>query len=81
MSQFLAVVVLVASAVAAQETAENPRWVTQFGTVGHEVVSGMAPDGVGGMFACGATKGSLAGSTAGLDDAWLARFDLEGNEL
>jgi hypothetical protein len=38
----------------------------------------VAPDGVGGMFVCGDTLGSLGGPNAGGYDIVLARYDSEG---
>src|SRR5215204_450936 len=37
--------------------------------------------GAGGVFVGGNTPGSLFGSSAGLSDAWLARYDGAGNQL
>ncbi len=39
------------------------------------------PDGAGGVFLGGSSEGSLGGSNAGLDDAWVARYDGAGNLL
>ncbi|MFG0283488.1 MAG: SBBP repeat-containing protein [Phycisphaerales bacterium JB039] len=56
-------------------------WITQFGTEDYEEVRALLPDGAGGVFAAGKTAGSLAGPGAGLDDAWLARYDASGARL
>src|SRR5690606_18268772 len=38
----------------------------------------VAPDGVGGVYVCGQTEGSLGGPSAGGRDAWLVRYDAHG---
>ena len=39
------------------------------------------PDASGGLYLMGSTEGSLGGTSAGHQDAWLARFDAAGNQL
>ncbi|MFM9995594.1 MAG: SBBP repeat-containing protein [Phycisphaerales bacterium] len=41
----------------------------------------LAPDGQGGLFAAGSTTTSFAGPHMGLQDAWIGRFDPDGNML
>jgi hypothetical protein len=56
-------------------------WVVQFGTDAEEYVAGLTPDGAGGVFAAGYTKGSLAGPNVGGYDAFLARYDSAGTQM
>jgi hypothetical protein len=55
-------------------------WVRQFGTSSNDFAFGGAPDGMGGVFICGTTLRSLGGPSAGVHDAWLARYDSTGNQ-
>ena len=65
-----------ADAWATRYTATGDRiWELQFGTTGWEFAYGVAPDGAGGVIVGGATDGAFAGPSAGLEDAWLARFE------
>ena len=45
--------------------AQNQNWIRQFGTGGHDLASGAASDGAGGVQASGGTYGSLFGPSAG----------------
>ena len=58
----------------------NLVWLRQFGTSGTDLARGAAPDGSGGVFVAGVSDGSLGGPGAGLNDAWLARYDDAGNQ-
>ncbi|HTF90519.1 MAG TPA: hypothetical protein VK843_19030 [Planctomycetota bacterium] len=57
----------------------NQTWLRQFGTAGEEIATGIASDGVGGMFLTGNCDSSLGGPNAGGEDGWLARCDSAGN--
>jgi hypothetical protein len=68
----------------------NRLWIRQFrpatscGAPRYESASArsVAPDGAGGVFVTGETNGSLAGPyLGGHGDAWLARYDQDGNRL
>ncbi len=75
------VAALALGAGVAPAAAQSSMWVRQLGTVGRDVVRGLAPDGTGGVFAGGETLGSLGGPYAGgayVGDAWVARFDAGG---
>lgn len=61
--------------------AQNQVWIDQIGTSGGEGAQVAASDGSGGVFLSGYTSGSLGGPSAGLADAWLARYDGAGNQL
>jgi len=58
----------------------NQLWVRQLGT-GATFGDCVAPDGSGGVYVGGGTRGSLAGPDLGYSDAWLARYDGAGNQL
>ncbi len=55
-------------------------WLRQFGTDQDDVAYALAPDGAGGFFAAGGTKGNLGGPNAGASDIWVGRFDVNGNQ-
>ena len=55
----------------------NQRWIHQFGTTVSDDVSSLAPDGQGGVAVAGTTGGSLGGSSAGRNDAFVARFTVD----
>jgi hypothetical protein len=56
-------------------------WIQQFGTSQSDTAEAAAFDGVGGVYVCGRTNGSLAGPHAGSEDVWLARYDHGGNRV
>ena len=56
------------------DSAGNQRWVRQLGTIAPEIAGALASDGAGGALVAGATQGSLGGPSAGLADAWIARY-------
>lgn len=55
-------------------------WIRQLGTLGGDYSTAVAPDGSGRVYVVGGTSGSLGGPNAGLEDAWLARYDSAGNQ-
>lgn len=59
----------------------NRLWIRQFGTLNSDRCAAITPDGSGGAYVAGFTGGSLAAPHAGEDDAWLARYDRDGNRL
>src|SRR5688572_17179522 len=63
------------------DSAGSLEWMRQLGTSAWDQANGLAPDGAGGVYACGYTEGSLSGSNAGEQDGWLAHFDSTGNQL
>ncbi|MEZ6014935.1 MAG: hypothetical protein R3F49_07475 [Planctomycetota bacterium] len=63
------------------DAAGNQTWLIQFGTDRDDWARAVAPDGAGGVFVSGHTRGSLGGPSAGGLDVWLARFDPAGNQL
>ncbi|MCH8270364.1 MAG: SBBP repeat-containing protein, partial [Planctomycetes bacterium] len=67
--------------VARYDADGNQIWITQFGTGSDDPVWALAPDGAGGVMVAGHTRGSLGGPNAGIEDAFLARYDVAGNRL
>ena len=63
------------------DAAGSQVWAKQLGSAGGDTLSAVEGDGSGGLFACGQTDGSLMGPQQGIVDAWLARFDGDGNPL
>src|SRR5690349_9850043 len=61
--------------------AQHQTWIRHLGTPLDEVAIAGAPDGAGGAFLGGATRGNLGGPPAGGYDAWLARFNAAGNSV
>jgi hypothetical protein len=71
---------LMIAALASVATAQNQVWIRQFGTNSDDYMYAAAPDGWGGVYVSGSTRGSLGGPSAGGADAWLARYDSAGNQ-
>jgi hypothetical protein len=67
--------------VARYDSAGNQVWIRQFGSIGGDDRSAIAPDGAGGVYLSGTTSGNLGGPNAGILDGWLARYDKAGNAL
>lgn len=59
----------------------NQSWIRRFATWGYDMISALAPDGSGGVYLSGSTEGRLGALSAGRYDAWLARFDINGNQI
>lgn len=56
-------------------------WVKQFGTPDYDWVWDMKYDAQGYLYLTGWTLGDLAGENSGSYDAWLGKFDSDGNEI
>lgn len=56
-------------------------WTRQLGTSGFDESNGVAVDSVGNVYITGNTPGSLGGPNAGSDDAWLAKYNTNGQRL
>jgi hypothetical protein len=54
---------------------------TQIGTVGIDFLFASTVDANGNLYVGGGTGGSLAGQNAGGRDAWVSKYDTEGNKL
>ncbi len=61
--------------LALYDSAGNQLWIRQFGTNDEDYAFGAAPDGLGGVYLAGGTKGDLGAPNAGAQDAWIARYD------
>lgn len=59
----------------------NLQWTRQFGSSESDRGRGVSADGLGNVFVSGWTFGSLGGSNAGSDDAFLAKYDSAGSLL
>jgi hypothetical protein len=56
-------------------------WTRQFGTSGVDYGSGVAADGLGNVLVTGGTSADLDGPNAGNYDAFLRKYDADGNLL
>jgi hypothetical protein len=63
------------------DEAGNQTWIRQFGSREWEFALATALDHSGGVYVCGGTYGSLAGPSAGSQDAWLARYNSAGEQM
>jgi len=59
----------------------NQLWVRQLGTWAHERAYGVSTDGLGNVYIAGYTSGPLADPFAQDIDAFLGKYDTEGNLL
>lgn len=67
-------------AFAAQYDASgNLLWVSQLGSTMNENTLGISTDGVGNLYIAGYTEGNLAGSNAGINDDFIAKFSSGGS--
>lgn len=62
------------------DVAGNQTWVRQLGTSGYDGSSDIVSDGTGNTYITGTTWGSLGGPAAGGGDAFLAKYDVAGNQ-
>lgn len=68
--------------LARYDDAGNRLWILQFGTDREDRAAALAPDGRGGVLIAGRTEGALVGGPKSSErDAFLARYDAEGNQL
>jgi len=67
--------------IARYDSTGNQTWIRQFGTIDDDAASAAAPDGAGGVYVSGSTRGGLGGPNAGYLDAWIARYDSAGNQV
>ena len=59
----------------------NQEWSEQFGSAEDEFPWGVETDSQGNIYATGWTKGDLGGPNAGSYDAWVAKYDSDGNQV
>jgi hypothetical protein len=57
----------------------NLQWTRQFGTSGHEYSYSVSADALGNVYMSGHTPGSLEGTNAGAFDAYVRKYDADGN--
>ena len=62
------------------DAAGNELWTRQFGTASDERANGVAVD-ASGVYVAGYTYGTLNSASVGGSDAFLRKYDLNGNEL
>lgn len=55
------------------------QWTQQLGTSSHDRSWGVAADGLGSVYISGTTGGSLAGASAGGEDAFLRKYAADGS--
>lgn len=66
--------------IAKQDTNGNREWVKQFGSSDYEWSWGVDTDSKDNVYATGWTLGNLGGVSTGSYDAWLAKYDTNGNQ-
>jgi hypothetical protein len=54
-------------------------WLNQFGSINADECHGVTVDGAGSVYVGGATWGNLGGPNAGLSDAFVTKYDQDGN--
>jgi hypothetical protein len=59
----------------------NELWRAQIGTGGFDVATSVTCTGPGHCIVAGSTSGAMAGLNAGLEDAWIACYDLSGTPV
>jgi beta-propeller repeat-containing protein len=67
--------------LAKYDTDGNRLWIKQLGSPSVDYATGISAHSNGGVYITGITNGSLEGSNAGGYDAFLARYDADGNRL
>ena len=67
--------------VARYDVAGNQVWIRQLGTSSSDHARAAAPDGSGGVYVSGNTRGSLGGPFLGGNDPWIALYDSTGNQV
>ena len=58
----------------------NQQWIKQFGSTGDDEAFRINIDSNDNIFLTGYTNGSLGGPNAGSFDAWVAKYDTNGNQ-
>jgi hypothetical protein len=63
------------------DNAGNRLWARQIGTAATDFVTGVSADGLGNVYVAGFTDGSLGGPNAGGSDAFVSKYDQDGNRV
>jgi hypothetical protein len=61
--------------LSAAEPAPSPAWIRQLGTGGSDESYDVSADGLGNVYITGRTGNDLTGPSAGLSDAYVAKYD------
>lgn len=69
------------SLASAATATDVPVWKRQIGTMEEDHALSVTTDGAGNVYLAGSTGGSLCGDNHGETDAWLAKYDADGNRL
>ena len=67
--------------IAKYDTDGNQMWAKQFGSIHREWGNGVAVDSSGNVYVTGTTSGSLFSMIAGESDAYIAKYDTDGNQM
>ena len=67
--------------VAKYDSQGNLLWTRQLGTAGNDSSDAIATDSEGNVYLSGFTNGTLGEANAGGGDAWVAKYDTQGNLL
>ena len=67
--------------VAKYNTQGEQLWIQQFGTQSSDLAYGIEIDGQGNIYLAGETQGDLGGVNAGYNDAWVAKYNTQGEQL
>ncbi|MEM7760415.1 MAG: SBBP repeat-containing protein, partial [Cyanobacteria bacterium P01_A01_bin.40] len=62
------------------EDKPDEKKIGQLGTTGIDQALGVATDGDGNVYIAGSTSGPLGGANQGSSDAWVARYNSNGNQ-
>ena len=64
-----------------KEPIPDNSWIRQMGTQGSDRASGVTVDDNGNVYVVGTTDGDLEGTNAGENDAFVTKYDVDGNLL
>ncbi|MGM3309226.1 SBBP repeat-containing protein [Anabaena sp. WFMT] len=67
--------------VAKNDNNGQSEWIRQFGTKDYEFPKGIDTDSQGNVYITGWTLGNLGGKNIGFEDAWITKYDSNGNSL
>lgn len=67
--------------IARYNSSGNQVWLRQIGTPEQDNLTRITTDNSGNVYVGGFTLGNLAGVNAGLEDAFLAKYDSNGNQI